>query len=656
MENKAEWREYAGKIGQAAAGFLCSGISVLGYYPFLTGFFAATCLWKRQSFFLYVGIVAGFSYFMNYQSMLKYMLLLLAIWTSVKVYRYANRQCGGIAAGVIAGVCTMAMDFSGTLLAWQNRETLVLGASEAVLTAGLACGFHYLMELCRSLHLAAFEAQEDKRIDPVWQDGRMEALAGAVSGLADAVLAHSRREASADAAHASMDASHPLRAKMMHTATFASGVTKTERNDSSEKNAQDVRDATALYGDAGSVAVEGCLAGAGSAPVGSCLSGMEAMSDSLLGTGGKMLEGCLAGAGSVALGDDLGQDGEEASRAWHRRLQENRAAVVQQLSAMVDLLKNWSRKEKVLDDQLKLLTARILFETREKGLLVEDLHILEDAGGRRMVRARVASKWAGGIPSRNYAKALARAMHGPMRLARDTQSVISREWVDITAYEDTVYYTLPGIAMHKRDDSVMTGDNFTMFDLDSGMHYIGLSDGMGSGFMANQESELVVDLLERLVRAGFDEDTTISLMNSAFVLQGEDCSFSTLDLAKVDLYSGNVEIRKVGAAASFLKRKDEVEELSDAALPAGALLEETPAMLRQQVESGDFLVMVTDGVLECFQTEDASEHFAHMIAGVRTDNAGVLARTLLEKTLRVAGGRARDDMTVLVTGIWEKKQ
>ncbi len=625
MESKAEWKEYAGKTGQAIAGFICSGLSVLGYYPFLTGFFAASCLWKRQSFFLYVGIVAGASYFMSYAEVLKYGLLLLAVWCSVKVYRYANRRCGGVAAGLIAGVCTMAADLSGTLLAWGSRQTLVLGTSEAVLAMGLTCGFHYLMELCRSLHLAAFEAQEDRlTVRPSVADGRLEAFASAVSGLAEAVSA---------VAYGSGDGTEAV-----NGAAYGMGVGTEAVN------------GPAAYGmEAGAAAVNAAAA-----------YGMDTMEEGDLSAGGAYAApfydpAAMMGMGQVQETEYTGAVSEETGQAWHRRLQENRAAVVQQLSAMVDLLKNWSRKERVLDDQLKLLMARILFETREKGLLLEDLHVLADDGGRRMVQTRVASKWEGGIPSRNYTKALSRAMHGPMRLAKDTQSVISREWVTITAYEDTTYYTLPGIAMQKRDDSVMTGDNFTMFDLDSGMHYIGLSDGMGSGFAANQESELVVDLLERLIRAGFDEATAISLMNSAFVLQGEDCSFSTLDLAKIDLYSGDVEILKVGAAASFLKHKDEVEELSEAALPAGAKLDDKPGTLHQQAESGDFLVMVTDGVLECFQTEDASEHFAHMIAGVRTDNAGVLARTLLEKTLRVAGGQARDDMTILVTGIWEKK-
>ena len=41
-------------------------------------------------------------------------------------------------------------------------------------------------------------------------------------------------------------------------------------------------------------------------------------------------------------------------------------------------------------------------------------------------------------------------------------------------------------------------------------------------------------------------------------------------------------------------------------------------------------------------------------AMAKTDNAGVLAETILEQVKLRTGGYAMDDMTVLVTGIWEK--
>lgn len=571
MEKKQEWTNYLGKAGQAVAGFLSVCLSVMGYYPLLPAFYAAARLWRKRSFFLYAGLVAGMAWNMNYHSVLKYLLLLLVIGIAIPFYRWANRRCGGIAAGIIAGVCTVAINFSETVLVWENRQTLLLGASEGVLVMGFTAGLHYLMEMFRSLQLVTF-GQRERRLHKSTSvranDGRMDALVSAVDGLADAVCAHDGGE------------SESLKMSYEQLPELSAG------------------------------------------PDGEAVCRWET--------------------------------GADISRAWQMRMRENRMVIARQLSAMVELMRSWSSGEHLLDDRSRLVMARILLEARERGFLVEDLHVLEDAEGRRYVRADIAARWESGIPSRNFTKALERAMHCSIRLEREVPTVILRDWVSITAYEDTAYYTLPGIAMHKKDDSVITGDNFTMFDLDSGVHYVGLSDGMGSGLSASRESELVIDLLERLVRAGFEEETAISLMNSAMVLQGENQSFSTLDLAALDLYSGELELYKVGAAASFIKHGEHVTTITASSLPAGADPTMQTEPNRQSLEHGDFLVMVSDGVLECFQTEDAQAFFSELIGMIRTDNAGVLARTLLERAMQIAGGKVRDDMTILVTGIWEK--
>lgn len=76
--------------------------------------------------------------------------------------------------------------------------------------------------------------------------------------------------------------------------------------------------------------------------------------------------------------------------------------------------------------------------------------------------------------------------------------------------------------------------------------------------------------------------------------------------------------------------------------------------VKKQLRSGDFLVMVTDGVIEYLHVRNPKEALADIIRNIRTDNAGVLAEKLLEQVLLRTGGHAMDDMTVLVTGIWEK--
>ena len=343
----------------------------------------------------------------------------------------------------------------------------------------------------------------------------------------------------------------------------------------------------------------------------------------------------------------------ELNRAWYNRLQENRYVIAQQLDAMAGLVEEWAKTRTNLDAKSKGLLSQIIYQVQEKGLLVEDLHIYEE-NKRLCVEGYVYCKWNGGIPTKHYVAAVEKALRRSMRVGKETKSVLTQEPAFLTLYEDTRYYGLQGIATEKKTGSFISGDSFSFFAMDDGNYHICLSDGMGSGARANQESEMVVDLLQKFIEAGFRKEIAIKLMNSAMVLQGEENSFSTLDYAMVDLYSGQLEMIKIGGAASFIKRAAEVEMICDGTLPAGADVHMEVKSVKKRIGSGDFLVMVTDGVIEYLHVRNPKETLMDIIAAVKTDNAGVLAEKILEQVLIRTGGHAMDDMTVLVTGIWEK--
>ena len=344
----------------------------------------------------------------------------------------------------------------------------------------------------------------------------------------------------------------------------------------------------------------------------------------------------------------------ELNEAWYQRLQENRMVIAGQLDAMADVMQDWTKGQKNLDGKSKMLLARIGFEVRERGLVAEQIHIYEDRDKRRSITAEVASKWGGGIPSKNYLRALEKATGMALRLQKDARAVLTRDPVSITAYEDTCFDAISGVATKAKEGAAISGDNFSLFLLENGRYNICLSDGMGSGPAASKESDMVVDLMEKFMEAGFPTDTAIRMMNSAMVLKGDDESYSTMDYATVDLYTGKVELIKIGAAASFLKHKEEVTCLSSSSLPAGVCMQQLAKPQEAKMCHGDFLVMVTDGVLEYLHVKNPEEKLAEMISEINTDNAGGMARALLEHVLLFTGGHAMDDMTIIVTGIWEK--
>ena len=153
----------------------------------------------------------------------------------------------------------------------------------------------------------------------------------------------------------------------------------------------------------------------------------------------------------------------ELNEAWYHRLQENRKVIADQLDAMADALQDWDQGIRCMDRTERVLLAKIAFETRERGLDVKQIHVYEDKEKRRMVTALVASKWGGGIPVKNYRKALERASGMAVRLKEDTRSILTQEPVMITAYEDTCFYALSGVASEKEEGSSVSGDNFSLF-------------------------------------------------------------------------------------------------------------------------------------------------------------------------------------------------
>ena len=62
----------------------------------------------------------------------KYLFIIILTHLGVKFYKWANRKCSGINAGIIAAVATLAMDFSGGLITGIGGRDVVAFVSISV--------------------------------------------------------------------------------------------------------------------------------------------------------------------------------------------------------------------------------------------------------------------------------------------------------------------------------------------------------------------------------------------------------------------------------------------------------------------------------------------------------------------------------------------
>lgn len=206
------------------------------------------------------------------------------------------------------------------------------------------------------------------------------------------------------------------------------------------------------------------------------------------------------------------------------------------------------------------------------------------------------------------------------------------------------------VAKLARPGWMISGDSHLVRELPGMQLLVALSDGMGCGYPAASESRAAIDLVEKLLRAGFDRKTVVRMANSLMGLRSPGETFATLDLALVDLSEGMAEFIKVGAAPTFLVADDRVAVIKSRSLPLGILDTADMESSRVTLKPGQTVVMVTDGVLEGPGDLADREAWVKEVVLSRTAGKGAvgLARALLEEvSLNLSRERA-DDITVLV--------
>ena len=225
--------------------------------------------------------------------------------------------------------------------------------------------------------------------------------------------------------------------------------------------------------------------------------------------------------------------------------------------------------------------------------------------------------------------------------------------------EDTKYKVLTGLARIAKSGEKVSGDNYSFLELPrQGELLMVLTDGMGSGEMAYRDSGNLIEALEYLMEAGFEKKSAFRLLNTLFVVNYEGQSFTTLDMTAINLHTGQCEIMKNGAATTFVKRQNGVDTIVSNALPVGVDMEAEPDVMTVELQEGDMIIMVSDGVLDGFyernMTGDDQEDMSTFIEELTCCNPKDVANQILMNALARSTREATDDMSVLVAGIWNK--
>ena len=143
------------------------------------------------------------------------------------------------------------------------------------------------------------------------------------------------------------------------------------------------------------------------------------------------------------------------------------------------------------------------------------------------------------------------------------------------------------------------GDAITAFEAD-GRYYMLISDGMGSGREAALTSSVAAMFLERMLTSGASMETSLKMLNKLIRAGERECS-ATIDLAQIDLNTGEARFVKSGAAPSFIIRDGSIYRLQSKTVPIGIIRALDAEMIKFDVEEGDIIVMLSDGVARSFE-------------------------------------------------------
>ena len=160
-----------------------------------------------------------------------------------------------------------------------------------------------------------------------------------------------------------------------------------------------------------------------------------------------------------------------------------------------------------------------------------------------------------------------------------------------------ICYT-PHIRVYGNRPKQDNGDRFTRFAGTAGRYYVLLCDGMGTGLGAVQEGKTASSVLRRLLSAGYPAEYALRSLNSLCALR-ERAGAVTVDLAELQLDTGETTIYKWGAAPSYLVSNTGAERIGNASPPPGLSVTDCQeSSCRLSLRRGQTLFMVSDGVGE----------------------------------------------------------
>ena len=358
--------------------------------------------------------------------------------------------------------------------------------------------------------------------------------------------------------------------------------------------------------------------------------------------------------------EDRMRKGSRRDYIWQRRLRENQGLLAEHLKAMAHIMAEVAKttyKYRPMGERRYRQMSKLL---KESGILLQNFFELEHEDGhieisltmRMTSEKHIRAGEQEHISVEDVADYISTAMGTRLRAAQNAPMYLTPEWNTYYFLEEPKFVLLTGTAKAVKETEKVSGDNYSFYEGENGKMVAILSDGMGSGEKACRDSERVIELTERFLEAGFHKEAAIQMINGALASSGQEENMSTLDVCDMNLYTGECEFIKVGAACTYIKRGRLVDRLSAQNFPLGVFGQMEPEVMYRTLQNGDYVIMLSDGVLDALSQGIGEDVLPEIIGKMDYSNPNEIANQILTYCLTQSKGQIRDDMTVLVMGAW----
>ena len=186
------------------------------------------------------------------------------------------------------------------------------------------------------------------------------------------------------------------------------------------------------------------------------------------------------------------------------------------------------------------------------------------------------------------------------------------------------------------------GDNYLCFKANNKKYFL-ISDGMGHGDKANEDSKFALYLIKNFIELGMEAKKAIESCNA--LIYSKSDTYNTLDLLEYNCFNNDIVLYKNGSSNTYVEYPDRIDKLTSENLPLG-IIDEININLNEGFnvltkininKSVKRIVMTSDGV---------EENLVDILEGNKRENVKVLVDQIFSQN-----NNYNDDQTIMAINV-----